>query len=73
MQTGPIEANHIHLKEDFKRPWVPNVIARKTGGPEKGVLKTGGTGFHSREDERLRAALEQAMLESGCINRFCAK
>ena len=64
MQTGRIEANLVHLNDDFKLSFIPELIARKAGGSEKGVLESSDLEFHGREYERLRAMLEQAMIVS---------
>jgi hypothetical protein len=60
MQTGEVEANLVHLNEQFRLAHVKALIARKTGGPEKGVLGDADVGFHEREYGRLTAALEAA-------------
>ncbi len=64
MQSGEVEANLVHLNERFQLPWMPDLIARKTGGPEKGVLDSADVELHAREYERLRGELEQAMENS---------
>jgi hypothetical protein len=60
MRTGEIEANLVHLNETAKLPYVPELTARKTSGPEHGVLDQADLDFHRREYERLRADLQQA-------------
>src|SRR5439155_14522668 len=34
MRTGEVEANLLHLNEDFRLPYVPELVARKLAGPE---------------------------------------
>jgi uncharacterized protein len=64
MQTGEIEANLVRLNETARLPHVSDLIALKTGGPEKGALEAADLEFHRREFERLRAELEQAFAQS---------
>jgi predicted nucleotidyltransferase len=60
MRTGEVEANLVHLNEAARLSCVPELIARKTSGPEHGVLDQADLDFHRREYERLRAELQQA-------------
>jgi predicted nucleotidyltransferase len=64
MRTGEVQANLKLLNEEFKLPYIPELIGRKVGGTEKGRLEQADLGFHQREYERLRSALEQAQQES---------
>lgn len=64
MRTGEVQANLGLLNEEFKLPYIPDLIQRKVGGTEKGHLERVDLGFHQREYERLRAELEQAYQES---------
>jgi predicted nucleotidyltransferase len=64
MRTGEVEANLVRLNETAKLPYIPDLIARKTGGPEKGKLDQADLAFHEREFHRLRAELDQAHAES---------
>src|ERR1044071_1462898 len=38
MRTGVINANLVELNESFRLPYIPDLIARKTGGPEQSTL-----------------------------------
>ena len=60
MRSGEVEANLVHLNEEAKLPYIPELIARKTAGPEKGRLDQADLEFHRREYERLCAELETA-------------
>jgi uncharacterized protein len=60
MQTGEVEANLIRLNEHARLPYIVDLIATKTTGPEKGLLTAGDLQFHQREYARLTAELEQA-------------
>ena len=64
MRTGQVEANLTHLNEHFQLPYIPDLVTQKTTGHEKGTLQAADLDFHQREYERLRAELEQAMIDS---------
>jgi predicted nucleotidyltransferase len=64
MRTGKIEANLVRLNEAAELSYIPELIARKTGGPEKGTLEKADVEFFQSEYERLRAELERASKES---------
>jgi predicted nucleotidyltransferase len=64
MRTGQVEANLVRLNESAKLPYIPELIERKTSGPEKGRLEQADLEFHQREYERLRAELQAAFEES---------
>jgi uncharacterized protein len=60
MRTGEVEANLVHLNQRAKLTYIPELIERKTCGPEKGRLDDGDLRFHQQEYERLLAELESA-------------
>lgn len=60
MRTGLIEANLRNLNETAKLPYLNDLIARKTAGPEHGRLDQADLSFHEREYERLRTELQLA-------------
>jgi predicted nucleotidyltransferase len=60
MRTGELEANLVLLNEVFRLPQLPELIARKTGGAEKGTLPQGDLAFHEREFHRLVTLLEES-------------
>jgi uncharacterized protein len=64
MRTGEVEANLPRLNETARLPYIPELIARKTSGAEKGWLEQADLDFHQREYERLRNELQQAFDES---------
>jgi hypothetical protein len=64
MRTGKVEANLVHLNETAELPYIPDLIARKVGGTEKGRLEQADLAFHEREYERLTAELESSYHES---------
>ena len=59
MRTGEVEANLVRLNETAKLPYIPELIERKVGGPEKGTLDQADLAFYGQEYERLVAVLEQ--------------
>ena len=60
MRTGVIEANLVKLNETFKLPYIPDLVARKLGGPEQSTLDDADIAFHETEYQRLRAELQAA-------------
>lgn len=64
MQTGTLSANLVELNEHFRLPYVPDLVAQKVEGTEKGTLKSDDIEFHDREYQRLTSILEQSMQDS---------
>jgi len=64
MRTGEVEANLVTLNETAGLPQLPELIARKTGGPEQSILSERDIEVHQSEYQRLRGALEAAHAES---------
>ena len=60
MRTGQVEANLLHLNEDFRLPYIQDLVARKLGGPEKSVLPEADTAFHEANYQQLVRVLEAA-------------
>ncbi|HZF40769.1 MAG TPA: hypothetical protein VE715_18250 [Blastocatellia bacterium] len=60
MRSGEVEANLVRLNDEFKLPYLPELIERKLAGPEKSALSDVDVEFHWREFERLRGMLEDA-------------
>jgi predicted nucleotidyltransferase len=58
MRTGTVQANLVTLNEEYKLPYIPDLVDRKTGGPEKSTLTNADLQFHQGEYARLRARLE---------------
>jgi hypothetical protein len=65
MRTGKIEANLLTLNDEFRLPYVAELVQRKTQGPEKGLLDAAEGGFHQAEYTRLIMNLEEAAGKSG--------
>ncbi|MBI3973949.1 MAG: nucleotidyltransferase domain-containing protein [Chloroflexi bacterium] len=64
MRTGEVEANLVRLNEEFRLPYVPELIARKAAGPEQAMLDDADVAFHEAEYHRLRQELEDAFQAS---------
>jgi predicted nucleotidyltransferase len=60
LRTGRLEANLAVLNEDFRLAFIPDLIARKLGGPEQSVLPDADIAFHQTQYERLRTQLQEA-------------
>jgi predicted nucleotidyltransferase len=60
MRAGEIEANLVTLNEQFKLPYVADLVARKLAGPEKSKLEDADIAFHESEYQRLRTELQIA-------------
>jgi uncharacterized protein len=67
MRTGEIEANLVKLNESFRLPYIPDLVARKTGGPGQSILSDADVGFHESEYLRLRGELQATHEASGLI------
>lgn len=68
MRTGKVEGNLVTLNEEFRLPYVPELVARKIRGAEKETLGSGEAAFHKGEYERLTAQLEAAASDSSLPN-----
>lgn len=73
MQTGVVETNLLHLNEEFKLPYIAELIDRKLAGAEKSILPDADVEFHQREFDRLRGELEQAFQNSSLPESPSAK
>jgi predicted nucleotidyltransferase len=58
MRTGRVEADLMVLNDEYRLPYVPELVERKIHGAEKGVLGSGEAAFYRGEFERLTARLE---------------
>jgi uncharacterized protein len=64
MRTGSVEANLVTLNEEYRLPYIPELVQRKLSGPEQGVLPSDEMSFHHGEYQRLLAQLEAAAAQS---------
>jgi predicted nucleotidyltransferase len=60
MRSGEVEANLVKLNEEFKLPYISELVERKLAGPERSALSDVDVEFHRSEFERLRGMLEDA-------------
>ena len=60
MRTGEVEANLVTLNEEFRPPYIPDLVARKLAGAEKSLLEDTDIAFHEAEYGRLRGELQAA-------------
>jgi uncharacterized protein len=58
MRTGRVEANLLHLHEEYRLPFLPDLIARKTGGLEQTALAPEEVDGHRARVEGLLARLD---------------
>lgn len=73
MRTGAVESNLATLNEQFKLPYVNDLIARKLEGNEKQLLVDTTISFHEREFTRLKALLEESAEKSKLPDSASAK
>ena len=59
MRTGEIEANLTRLNDEYRLPYIPELIERKTQGAEHQKLDSTETSVYASEYERLRKRLEE--------------
>ena len=60
MRTGEVEANLVTLNQEFRLPYIAELVARKLAGLEKSKLDEADTAFHESEYQRLLVALQAA-------------
>ena len=60
MRTGDVEANLVTLNEQFRLPFISELVARKLAGPEKSKLEEADLSFHESEYNRLHGELQKA-------------
>jgi uncharacterized protein len=58
LRTGLLEPNLLHLNEEFKLPYIPELIARKQSGAERSLLEGDDLTFHEAEIARVLRELE---------------
>jgi predicted nucleotidyltransferase len=65
LRSGEVQANIVRLNEDvFKLPFIPDLVARKVGGKEKGVLLAKEREMLIDEARKLEAQLDPASAAS---------
>lgn len=73
MKTGIIEANLVNLNQEFKLPYLAELIEQKTQGEEKSVLSQLDLNFHEQEYQRLQKELAIAQEKSHLPDESSAK
>ena len=68
-----VKANLVKLNEEYALPYVPELIARKLEGGEKGYLNDADPTFHEKEYERLCARLEDDAKRSSLPEKPAAR
>ena len=59
MRSGHIEANLVKLNDDFRLPYVRDLVERKIYGKEKSTMDSAEVDFHRAEYKRLISTLEE--------------
>jgi hypothetical protein len=57
------------LNDEFRLPYLPELIESKLSGPEKQAIEEERLAFHERERERLTNLLEETYAESSLPER----
>jgi predicted nucleotidyltransferase len=73
MRTGELEANLLKLNDTARLPFIPDLVACKLHGPEKGQLAAADIEFHHREFSHLLAELQSAHESSSLPDHPSAK
>jgi len=73
MRTGEIEANLVTLNEEFRLPYIGELVALKTNGAEMSTLDDTSLEFHELEYARLRSELDRAAEQSSLRETPSAK
>jgi predicted nucleotidyltransferase len=73
MRTGEVEANLVRLNEEYRLPYLPDLIARKLAGPEQSALAAADLPFYEGEYHRLTRQLAEAAQESKLPSTSTAK
>lgn len=60
MRSGQLEPNLVRLNEEYKLPYIPELIERKIANSEQSILQDADMAFYEAEYQRLRQLLEEA-------------
>ena len=60
MRTGEVEANLVTLNNEFRLPYIADLVGRKLAGPEKSRLEDTDIAFHESAYQRFRGELQAA-------------
>lgn len=64
MRSGQLEPHLVRLNEEFKLPYIPELIERKQNGAERSLLGETDLSFHEQEIKRLLDELEKSLQTS---------
>lgn len=64
MRSGEIEANLLRLNDEYRLPYIAELVARKLAGAEQSTLDKADLSFYEHEYERLQSELESAYASS---------
>jgi predicted nucleotidyltransferase len=59
MRTGEVEANLLALNEEFRLPYIGELVARKLSTHERQTIEDADVTFFESEYARLRTLLEE--------------
>ena len=60
MRTGEVQANLVTSNEEFRLPYIADLVARKLAGLEKSTLDDSDIAFHEAKYQRPRGDLQSA-------------
>jgi predicted nucleotidyltransferase len=66
MRTGTVEANLVTLNEEFRLPYLAELVARKLAGPEKSKLEDADRRSTSRNTSGCVACSRRRMTRASC-------
>ena len=73
MNTGKIEANLVSLNQEFKLPYLNNLVIKKMSESEKAILNNADIEFYKIEYDRLQNELKDAFGNSHLPDNSSAK
>jgi len=59
----------VRLNDEFRLPYIGDLLARKLVGPEQSRLEDADLAFYESEYQRLRAELQSAHADASTTNR----
>jgi len=69
IRTGKVQANLVMLNEEFRLPYIADLVARKLAGSEKSKLEDADIALHESEYRRLRTDSIRSGNGSSTISR----
>jgi hypothetical protein len=68
MRMGEVEANLVKLNEEFRLPYIADLVARKLAGPEKSKLEDADAPFTKRNISGCVVNCRRHTTRAGCLN-----